>query len=475
MNGKKLFDRPSFTPNVSFRLLKHGFKDHAAKHAMFLSLFFAALVADMIELQFSSADLLLLNIPGLMFVCAAIFYRGDFKLWWLIAAPIGVAASITPLYSLSDQEIGLGGLILAFGVPTLLSIIAGAIGVLKETQGRSQLAYSEIRRVVERSAVLMNDLRRTERELTEILQPPEFRFHQDPIQDSKLQDSKLQDSKQLLWQKLPLSLQQGPLQIYQQNGEYQNGEYRTVAHCSDNGYYDDSKKILDLITVHEALNNAVTEIKFLLGRQEKSEQELFKRKYRFNRHLTATTIKNLTPKVSIVASDRITDLKNQAWSVGKMKAFIFFRGGDTRDLMIIYRALMIHAIRSMGKGGNTLRVNWQLKVNSLELKIEDNGRGFNEQIIERLEGSTHESDSFWETVLVGQQGLRTFQDIRSWVQRKGGTLELKARLGVGSQTILEFPLVPITHQQQPSPHHQSQLHQFSSGMPAAMGGLLSPA
>jgi signal transduction histidine kinase len=101
---------------------------------------------------------------------------------------------------------------------------------------------------------------------------------------------------------------------------------------------------------------------------------------------------------------------------------------DFVELGRVIRALIDKSVASLGGGVGVVRLALRVGVGSLAISIEDNGRGFSEDMIRRAREKAGKS----EMVLVVERARRLAYE---W----GGRAQSCARLGAGARVDIELP------------------------------------
>ena len=100
--------------------------------------------------------------------------------------------------------------------------------------------------------------------------------------------------------------------------------------------------------------------------------------------------------------------------------------GEAQAVARWMKALIANSLDSVGGfPDGVVRMTLRPGLTSLMISIEDNGRGFNDDLLSKLGAS--------------QEGRMTSREIRSEVEAIGGRFEIQARLGVGSRLSIELP------------------------------------
>lgn len=105
--------------------------------------------------------------------------------------------------------------------------------------------------------------------------------------------------------------------------------------------------------------------------------------------------------------------------------------GSTEDLTRILVVLLDNSIESIGKSGN-IRISGTRSGHEAVLVVEDSGSGFAAEILKLPMGT-------WTTTKANGNGLG-LRFIYSWVNRRGGGLELENRVGGGGRVRLRIPV-----------------------------------
>jgi signal transduction histidine kinase len=106
--------------------------------------------------------------------------------------------------------------------------------------------------------------------------------------------------------------------------------------------------------------------------------------------------------------------------------------GNRDSFMSLVQSLLERAMDSLTGPDGVVRVVLKPGMRSVSVLIEDNGRGLNEALILKLEAKG----------LVSRSDTRlSWKDLRSLAEASDWSLDLQARLGVGSRVTLEFPRV----------------------------------
>lgn len=90
-------------------------------------------------------------------------------------------------------------------------------------------------------------------------------------------------------------------------------------------------------------------------------------------------------------------------------------------------ALLENAIDALGGAPGVIRISMRAGLGEFTFSVEDNGRGFGEELLRRHQPS--------------KPGRPSISEIRSLVEGVRGSFDIKARLGVGSRTTVEWTRV----------------------------------
>lgn len=107
---------------------------------------------------------------------------------------------------------------------------------------------------------------------------------------------------------------------------------------------------------------------------------------------------------------------------------------NTDDFVMAIGALIDRAIESLG-GEGVVRIGVNPGVRLLQIAIEDNGRGIDEEFVLRLK------QKGVIRMAVGAAERPSFQQVKELIQVWGGRVQCVARLGVGSRVSVELPRV----------------------------------
>ena len=108
--------------------------------------------------------------------------------------------------------------------------------------------------------------------------------------------------------------------------------------------------------------------------------------------------------------------------------------GNKREIEQIFLNLFINASHAIGENGGIIKVETLTENDSIVTKVKDTGCGIPEENIDRI------FDPFFTTKEVGEGtglGLAVIYEI---VEKHGGKIEVKSKVGVGTEFILSFPV-----------------------------------
>lgn len=111
--------------------------------------------------------------------------------------------------------------------------------------------------------------------------------------------------------------------------------------------------------------------------------------------------------------------------------------GERESLALALRSLISLSVDSLGRAEGVVWVGLRLGLRRLSITIEDNGRGFNEAMILKMEAK---GSLVRDPRLEGANRV-SLTDVRKRLQEMGASMEIIARLGVGARTVLDFPRV----------------------------------
>ena len=97
----------------------------------------------------------------------------------------------------------------------------------------------------------------------------------------------------------------------------------------------------------------------------------------------------------------------------------------------ILRSLIAQAIDASTGGEGIVRVGMRVSLSDVVISVEDNGRGLSEAMLEKLA-----SNGVLQNADVERLSL---QVVRQQLEQKGATMEVMARLGVGTRIVIEIP------------------------------------
>jgi signal transduction histidine kinase len=105
--------------------------------------------------------------------------------------------------------------------------------------------------------------------------------------------------------------------------------------------------------------------------------------------------------------------------------------GDHEKLQQLFLNLFLNATDAM-PGGGELRIELQRLPDAVEVRVGDTGHGIPEELLERI------FEPFFTTKSGRGSGLGLMV-CRGIVQDHGGTIDVKSRVGEGTEFRLEFP------------------------------------
>jgi len=110
------------------------------------------------------------------------------------------------------------------------------------------------------------------------------------------------------------------------------------------------------------------------------------------------------------------------------------------ELVKLISSLADHAVESLGGASGVIRFDLRCGLRSVEISVEDNGRGMSDELMARLQSKgLFQTKRHADWLTPGQ--------IRNRVVSWGGRLERQSRLGVGTRVIIEIPkLMNLDHE-----------------------------
>ncbi|OGL42024.1 MAG: hypothetical protein A2043_09820 [Candidatus Schekmanbacteria bacterium GWA2_38_9] len=107
--------------------------------------------------------------------------------------------------------------------------------------------------------------------------------------------------------------------------------------------------------------------------------------------------------------------------------------GNKREIEQIFLNLFINASHAIGEKGGVIKVETQIENEFIIAKIKDTGCGIPKENIDKI------FDPFFTTKEVGEGTGLGLSIIYELVEKLGGKIEVKSKVGVGTEFILSFP------------------------------------
>lgn len=146
--------------------------------------------------------------------------------------------------------------------------------------------------------------------------------------------------------------------------------------------------------------------------------------------MTYAQIQNLLSQETDRASRLATNAKLYMSSPTDLSIPLAMRG-RLETLQTLIRGLVESALDSL-VGNGVIRLTLSPGLRSLVICLEDNGRGLNEALVLKLEA---------KGLMTKAEARLSWSELKALAEACGWTLELQARLGVGSRVTLELPRV----------------------------------
>jgi signal transduction histidine kinase len=117
--------------------------------------------------------------------------------------------------------------------------------------------------------------------------------------------------------------------------------------------------------------------------------------------------------------------------------------GQVEVLREVIRDLLQRAIASFGRQHQhgMVRMTVRPTRQSVEISIEDNGRGLNEELVVKLEAKGLMAPQQTLDIVDSSERPKSLAEIRKLVEACDWKMHMQARLGVGARVVLELPRV----------------------------------
>jgi hypothetical protein len=306
---------------------------------------------------------------GLMFLLLAIVYRGKMSTFWFLFLPLSVVAVYSPLAAFEGTgKMALLVLLRSALIPTM-SLLSGAMAVsVRDVLVQLKSSGEHMKNFSKRGGFLRARIESMEHELQETL--------------TMLKTGLENDIESVVESGTEAAMEM-PFETAMKTTEFASSHqaFPMGAHTPT--------ETLSYIEVHDTLKN-------LLNEKQKS----------LNRpgvKLALTAAVDLAMPLAVRANRASLDL--------------------------VLNSMISQSIDSLGGGIGNVRITLKPSLSEISILIEDNGRGFNEDLLRRANGG-----------LLPSQRI-SFNDARSEIEKVGGKMELNARLGVGSRVNIELPRV----------------------------------
>jgi signal transduction histidine kinase len=338
-----------------------------------------------------SASVLDADLLGAAMLAAALTYHGSSRLWWGVLMPLGTAACLAPLIWFEFfKGAGEATLVRALLVPGASFALGSILIVARELRARTDEPLSEMDRVHARGLELKSQMYSMESDLKSLLSllSKKSAVEVSISQVAETAQTQIDSSTHLDVEAAPIE-PAASVQLSEQFKALDAGPLATTdfsaarsASPSESCTYEDIDR----------------------GAREVLDEVRLQTEGKKNIRLLLTAPTGATVPLAV-------------------------RG--TRTVVSKWlKALVANSVDSLGGfPDGVVRVTLRPGLNSVIISIEDNGRGFNDDMLTKLGAS--------------QEGRMSSKEVRREVEQLGGSFDVQARLGVGARLTIELPRVDV--------------------------------